>query len=177
MTEANLKSAYAGESQAHMRYSIYANRAKEEKYPNAARLFTAVAHAEQVHATNHYKNIGSKGGSITVAMAAFGTRSTSEDLQAAIDGETFEIEEMYPTYKTVAESQGEKSAEISFTSALEAEKIHVQLYRKAKQAIDQGKDVDLGPIQICGICGYTVEGDAPERCPICNAPKDRFKSF
>ena len=177
MTEANLKSAYAGESQANMRYTIYAKKAREEGYPNVARLFTAVAFAEQVHASNHYRNIMSKGESVTVSMAVFGSRSTSENLQAGIDGETFEINEMYPAYKTVAEFQGEKGAEISFTWALEAEKIHASLYQKAKQAVDGGEDVDLGPIQICQVCGYTVEGDAPERCPICKALKQRFKTF
>jgi len=177
MTEANLKSAYAGESQAHMRYTIYAKRAEEEGRPSVARLFTAVAFAERVHASNHYKNIMSKGGSVTVSSAVFGTRTTSEDLQAGIDGESFEINEMYPAYKHVAESQGEKGAQISFTWALEAEKIHVGLYQKAKRAVDQGEDVSLGPIQICQICGYTAEGDAPERCPICNAKKERFKTF
>jgi rubrerythrin len=110
MTEANLKSAYAGESQANMRYTIYAKKATEEGYPNIARLFTAVAFAEQVHASNHYRNIMSKGGSVTVSTAVFGSRTTSENLQAGIDGETFEINEMYPAYKKVAEFQGEKGA-------------------------------------------------------------------
>jgi len=160
-----------------MRYIIYAKKAKEEGYPNVARLFTAVAFAEQVHASNHYRNIMSKGESVTVSMAVFGARTTSENLQAGIDGETFEINEMYPAYKKVAEFQGEKGAKISFTWALEAEKIHASLYRKAKQAVDRGEDVDLEPIQICEVCGYTVEGDAPERCPICRALKERFKTF
>lgn len=177
MTEVNLKCAYAGESQANMRYTIYAKKAREEGYPNAARLFTAVAFAERVHASNHYRNIMSKGESVTVSKAIFGSRSTSENLQAGIDGETFEINEMYPAYKAVAEFQGEKGPEISFTWALEAEKIHAGLYQKAKQAVDGGEDVDLGPIRICEVCGYTVEGDAPERCPICKALKERFKSF
>jgi rubrerythrin len=177
ITETNLRSAYAGESQAHMRYAIYAERAKKESYSNVARLFTAVSFAERVHATNHYKNIMSKGPAVTFSAAVFGSRSTSEDLQAGIDGETFEINEMYPAYKAVAAAQGEKSAEISFTWALEAEKIHVALYQKAKKAVDSGKDVDLKPVQICQVCGYTVEGEAPEICPICQAEKDKFKSF
>jgi len=177
MTETNLRSAYAGESQAHMRYAIYAARAKENGFQNVARLFTAVADAERVHASNHYKNIVSKGAATTVSGAIFGTRSTSEDLQAGIDGETFEIKEMYPAYKAVAEFQGEVGAAISFNWALEAERIHAGLYQKAKQAVDSGKDVDLGRIQICQTCGHTVEGEPPERCPICNALKDKFKAF
>ncbi len=177
MTETNLKSAYGGESQANMRYTLFAQKAEQEGYPNVARLFTAIAFAEQVHASNHYRNIKSKGGSVTVSMAVFGSRTTSENLEAGIEGETFEIREMYPAYKKIAEFQGEKGAEISFTWALQAEKIHASLYEKAKQTVDNGEDIDLDEMQICQVCGYTVEGDAPEQCPICNAPKERFKSF
>ncbi len=177
MTEGNLRSAYAGESQAHMRYMIYAERAKANGFPNVARLFTAIAFAEQVHATNHYRNIESKGDALTVSGAIFGTRNTSEDLQAGIDGETFEINEMYPAYLDVAKFQGEKGAETSFRYAWEAEKIHATMYQKAKQVVDQGKDIELGPMQICTVCGHTVEGEAPEKCPICNAPKSKFRTF
>ena len=161
ITETNLRSAYAGESQAHMRYTIYANRAKRSGFPNVARLFTAVAFAESVHATNHYRNIKTKWGATTTSAAEFGTITTSEDLQAGINGESFEINEMYPAYKATANFQGEKAAELTFTWAWEAEKTHL----------------DLGPIHVCEVCGYTVEGQAPERCPICNATKDRFKTF
>jgi len=177
MTETNLRSAYAGESQAHMRYAIYAERAKKEGFPNVSRLFTAVSSAERVHATNHYMNILTKGGSLTVSGAVFGSRTTSENLQAGIDGETFEIREMYPAYKVVAQFQGEKGAETSFSWALEAEKIHAILYQEAKKAVDQGKDAVLGPVRICTICGYTVEGDMPEKCPICNSGKETFRTF
>jgi rubrerythrin len=167
MTEANLKSAFAGESQANMKYTIYAAKAKEEGYPNVARLFTAIAYAEQVHAMNHYR----------ILMAGDKSVNTSNNLQSGIDGEVFEIKEMYPAYRKVAESQGEKRAELSFTWAHEAEKIHANMYQEAKQAVDGGEDPDIGPIQICEVCGYTVEGDAPDRCPVCKAPKKRFKTF
>lgn len=177
MTETNLRSAYAGESQANMRYSIYSEVAEKEDFPNVSRLFTAVASAEKVHATNHYRNILSKGGAITISAAVFGSRNTSDNLQSGIDGETFEITEMYPAYKTVAQFQDERGAETSFNWALAAEKIHLSLYQRAKQIVDEGKDIDLGPIQICTVCGYTVEGDAPERCPICRSPKKSFRTF
>ena len=177
MTETNLRSAYGGESQAHMRYAIYADRAKKEGLPNVARLFTAVAFAEKVHASNHYRNIKTAGAATTVSGAIFGTRSTAEDLQAGIDGETFEVEEMYPAYKAVAASQGEKAAEISFSWALETEKVHLVLYKKAKEAVDKGKDVNISKVSICTVCGFTVEGDAPDRCPVCGAKKEMFKAF
>ena len=177
MTETNLRSAYAGESQAHMRYRIFAERAEKLGWRNIARMFDAISFAEKIHAGNHFRNTLTKGGATTVSAAVFGSRNTSEDLQAGIDGETFEINEMYPAYRAVAQFQGENAAETSFTWALEAEKVHVSMYKKAKQAVDQGRDVTLGPVQICTSCGYTVEGEAPEKCPICGALRDKFKTF
>jgi rubrerythrin len=176
MTETNLRSAYGGESQAHMRYMTFAERAKD-KFPNVARLFTAIAFAEQVHANNHFRNVVTKGAATVVSGALFGSKNTSEDLQAGIDGETFEINEMYPAYLEEAKFQGEKGAETSFRYALEAEKIHKTMYENAKKTVDTGKDIKLGPIQICTVCGHTVEGDAPDKCPICGAAKNKFKTF
>jgi rubrerythrin len=178
ITETNLISAFAGESQAHMRYLAFAEIAEVEGFPNVSRLFRAIADAERIHATNHFRALAHlDGGKVTIAGAVFGPGNTSKNLKLAIAGETFEIEEMYPAYLEVAKFQGEKSAERTFNAALEAEKIHAQLYKKAKEAVDAGKDVELGPIQICQVCGYTVEGEAPEKCPICGAPIDKFKTF
>ena len=97
MTEENLKAAFAGESQAHMKYLVFADKAEQEGKLNTARLFKAIAYAEQVHATNHLKALGN-------------VKSTSENLDTAIGGETFEVEEMYPAYNAVAELQNEKGA-------------------------------------------------------------------
>jgi len=160
-----------------MRYLIYAERAQSVGFLNVARLFTAIASAEQVHASNHYRNISSTGAFNTVGGALFGTRTPSEDLQAGIDGETFEVNEMYPTYIAIAKLQQERAAEISFTWAWESEKIHASLFQKAKQAVDDGRDVDLGPIQVCNVCGYTIEGDAPEICPVCKTLQAQFKTY
>ncbi|HQL64376.1 MAG TPA: rubrerythrin family protein [bacterium] len=164
MTEANLKAAFAGESQAHIKYLIFAQKAEDEGKPNIARLFRAIALAEQVHATNHLKALGEVG-------------DTSENLDAAISGETYEVEEMYPAFDAVAKLQQEKAAEKSIGYAVSAEKVHAGLYTKAKQSIESGKDLDIGKIAICQVCGWTVEGDAPERCPLCNAKKENFKIF
>ncbi len=178
MTAGNLRSAFGGESMAHMRYKVWGAKAEEESYPNVARLFRAISYAEQVHATNHFDAMADVVGPFLVAsMAGFGLGSTSENLDGAIEGETFEINEMYPTYKQTAQFQGEKGAERSFHYALSAEKIHAAMYQQAKQAVDGGKDLQLGPVQVCGVCGYTTEGDVPDKCPICGAGKDRFKTF
>ncbi|RKY66301.1 MAG: rubrerythrin family protein [Candidatus Latescibacterota bacterium] len=164
MTEEGLRAAFAGESQAHMRYLIFAQKAEEEGYPNIARLFRAISFAEQVHATNHFRTLGDLG-------------SSADNLDAAIGGETFEVEEMYPAYDAVAELQGEKGARRSIRYALEAEKIHAAMYSKAKEAVKSGKDLEVGKIYICSVCGYTGEGEPPDRCPICGATKDKFRTF
>ncbi len=164
MTEDNLRGAFAGESQAQMKYLVFADKAEEEGRPNIARLFRAIAYAERVHATNHFSTLGLLG-------------TTADNLQAAADGETYEVEEMYPAYKAVGELQGEKGALRSFHFALEAEKIHAGMYQKAKQAVDSGNDAKLDNVYICSICGHTVEGEAPDRCPICGATKDKFRKF
>ena len=164
MTQDNLNSAFAGESQAHMRYLIFSQCAEKEGKPNISRLFKAIAYAEQVHATNHFKVLEQLG-------------PTSQNLQGAIDGENFEVEEMYPAYLEVAKLQDEKGAQRSMNFALEAEKIHSAMYQKTKQATDEGKDIDLKDIQICGVCGYTAEGETPKTYPVCGVTKDKFKKF
>jgi rubrerythrin len=177
VTEANLISAFAGESQAHMRYQIYADRAEKSGYVNIARLFRAVAYAEKIHARNHYKIIQHKGDITTVSGALFGSRTTSEDLQNGIDGEHYEIDEMYPAFMEVAKLQKEYASEISFKYAWEAEKTHAAFYERAKDSADQDQDLELDDIGVCTVCGYTVEGEMPERCPICKAKKDRFTIY
>lgn len=176
MTESNLHNAFAGESQAHMRYLNYAEVAEEEGYSNVARLFRAVAYAERIHASNHLKEMPRKEASFG-GSNPYGLGSTSENLQYGIDGEEFEINEMYPVYRKVAMFQDESGPEKSFNWALEAEKIHAELYKKAKESVDSGEDVGLQKVQVCSVCGYTKEGDAPDECPICRAKKEEFREF
>ena len=164
MTEDNLKTAFAGESQAHMRYLIFSTKAEAEGFPNIARLFKAISHAEKVHATNHFN-----------ALSLI--RGSSDNLQVAIDGETYEVNEMYPAFNAVAQLQDEKGAIQSINYALQAEKIHANMYQKAEQAAESGKDIQLGSVFICGVCGHTVESEAPERCPVCGASKEKFRKF
>jgi len=143
-----------------------------------ARLFTAISHAEQVHATNHFRAMADEAGAHLVASGGgFGLGSTSQNLAGAIEGETFEIEEMYPAYMVVARAQDEKAAIQSIHYAVSAEKYHAALYAEAKKAADKGVDIKLGPVQICGVCGHTVEGDAPAKCPTCAAAKSQFTTF
>ncbi len=179
ITAANLRNAHGGESMAHMRYTIWGDKAEKDGLPNVARLFRAIASAETIHATNHFKELKEIfGDSLCTSMAVFGLGSTSQNLQGGIMGETYEINEMYPTYLETSKFQGEKGAQRSFNYALESEKTHAELFQKAKQAIDSTqKDVALGPVQVCQVCGWTHEGDIPDKCPICGAPRNQFKTF
>ena len=164
MTEKSLNEAFAGESMAHMKYLIFSKIADDENYPNIARLFRAIAYAEQVHATNHAKNLGL-------------IHNTKDNLQAGIEGETFEVEEMYPAYNAIASLQDEKGAAKAIHYALEAEKIHMGLYESAMQAVESGTDMEIQDVYICPVCGYTTTGDPPERCPVCGVTKEKFQTF
>ncbi|MBS3819828.1 rubrerythrin family protein [bacterium] len=164
MTEENLKEAFAGESQAHMRYLIFAEKAESENLPNVARLFRANAFAERIHATNHLRVLS-------------GVGTTEQNLKEAQEGEDFEVEEMYPAYMRVAQEQGEKKAETVTQWALKAEKVHSQLYEKAREQAKKHQDLESTPVHVCQVCGYTVEGEAPEKCPVCGSPKKKFKKF
>jgi len=178
MTEQNLKNAFSGESQAHMRYAIFADIAEAERFPNVSRLFRAISYAERIHATSHFSNLAYlEGGYLTIGMAGFGPGRTLKNLGIAIGGELFEVNEMYPSYLETARSQAEHGAARSFDYAYQTEKVHAVLFQKAKDAVEKNQDAQLGPIQICGTCGYTVEGEAPEVCPVCDAKKDRFKAY
>ncbi|HLC15928.1 MAG TPA: rubrerythrin family protein [Thermodesulfovibrionia bacterium] len=178
MTEQHLINAFGGESQAHMRYLHFANQADKENYPNVARMFRAVSHAEYVHAGDHYRELRNlNGGFVANSMAAFGPGDTKKNLQLAIDGEDFEITEMYPVYIEVAKFQGEKGAQRTFEWSYGTEVMHKKLFEQAKAAVDSSKDMELGPVQVCEVCGYTLDGDAPDQCPLCKSKKEKFTAF
>jgi len=164
MTEKSLREAFAGESQAYMKYLIFADLAEKDGKKDIARLFRATAYAEQVHATNHFRVLGD-------------LKSTGENLQTGWNGENYEIEEMYPAFNAIASLQDEKDAMRSIYFALSAEKIHRELYADAKEKLNNGVDVKFEKISICPICGYTVVGEAPEKCPVCGASKSSFHEF
>lgn len=178
MTEQNMINAFGGESQAHMRYKHFAKIADKENYPNVARLFNAIADAETVHAFDHYKELKHlKEGRVANSMAAFGPGDTVKNLELAITGENFEIEEMYPAYIEVAKFQKEESAIRSFEWSYRTEMEHLKLFTRALDAVKLEKDVILDDIQVCELCGYTVEGEAPDICPLCKAKKIAFITY
>lgn len=180
MTQDSLASAYGGESMANMRYSIFADIAEKEGYPNVSKLFRAIAFAEKVHARNHFQRFSKYKMAVkVVAEAPFGPGDTKKNLELAIMGEQFEVDQMYPAYLELAKMQGDKAAETSFKYALEAEKMHLTLYKKALEFVTQGRDLPVeGNLWICPVCGYTLmASDAPAKCPICGTAGKTFQKF
>lgn len=178
MTQDNLRSAFGGESQAHMRYRIWAVTAEKEGFPNVARLFNATSDAEQVHATLHFKALKECAGDFSVtSMAGFGISKTSGNLQGAINGELFEASEMYPAFIAVAEMQGESEAVKAYRFAVAAEKVHAERFQTAKDAVDAGKDLDVDKVFLCPVCGYIGFSAEEEVCPLCGAKKAVFIEY
>ena len=144
ITAQNLRSAFGGESQAYQRYLVWGRIAEKDGFPNVGLLFKAIAYAEEVHAGNHFEAHNNIEGDFLVASGAgFGIGSTAENLEGAIAGENFEIEQMYPSYLLVAKDQKESDAARSFHYAVEAEKIHSKLYSEANEAVESGNDMSL----------------------------------
>ncbi len=160
-TKDNLREAFSGESQANRRYLAFAEKADKEGKEGIAKLFRAAAEAETVHALNHLETLG--------------IGSTEENIQRAIEGETKEFGEMYPKFIEKAEEEGNKDAEKTFNYAKQVEEIHAKLYKKAKEILEKGKDLEE-EYYVCQTCGNTVS-DLPEICPICGMPKSQFKKI
>ena len=158
-TTDNLQAAFAGESQAGRKYTAFARKAEDEGYPQIAKLFRAAAMAESVHAINHLKANG-------------GVSSTSENLKAALAGESYEVTTMYPPMISEAETDGDKKATTSFKWAYEVEKVHEALYRYALEHMDPNAPVP--EYYVCPICGYTHEGKFEGKCPVCGTPAEKF---
>lgn len=159
-TSDDLAEAFAGESQANQKYRAFARKAEKEGFPNIAKLFRTTAEAERIHAEGH---LG----------ALEGIKSTAENLEAAIGGETYEYKEMYPPMLENAESEGHKAKRM-FGYAVKAEAIHAVLYKKALEAAKEGRDIAEGEVYLCPVCGHIELGSPPDACPICGAKADSY---
>ncbi len=178
MTQENLRSAFGGESQAHMRYRIWADKAEKDGFPTVARLFMATSDAEQVHATLHFKALRDIPGDFSVVSGGgFGLGTTSENLAGGIAGEMFEVSQMYPAYLSVAEMQGEKEAVRAMKYAVAAEQVHADRYIEAKEAVDAGKDLEAKVIELCPVCGYITLTGEEDTCPLCQAKRSVFIAY
>lgn len=177
MTSDNLRSAFGGESQARTRYNIWGDVAEKDGFKNVKRLFDATSDAEKIHATLHFKALKDVSGDFAVtSMAGFGINSTSDNLEAAKNGEIFESTQMYPSFIAVAEMQGEKEAVRAMKFASAAEKVHAERYQTAKEAVDAGKDLDVEKIYVCPTCGY-ITFEEEDKCPICGCPGNKFMEY
>jgi rubrerythrin len=155
----NLKNAFAGESQANRKYLAFAQKADEDGFGQAAKLFRAAAAAETIHAHNHLKVMG-------------GINITKENIREAIEGETHEYTKMYPEMIMEAEKEGDSRAAVrSFDLANKVESIHASLFQKALGHLDSNEPVDY---YVCRACGNTVENSVPDKCHICSAPGSMF---
>ncbi len=160
-TDENLRTAFAGESQANRLYLAFAKKAEEEGYTQVAKLFKAAAEAETIHALNHVRITGN-------------VKTTFDNLNTALKGETEEFKKMYPEFLEVAKKENNKQAEWSFDVANKVEQIHASLYQKAIDVMKNKKEIVETDYYVCSVCGNTIEGSPPDRCPICGAPRDKF---
>ena len=161
-TQKNLEEAFTGESQASRRYLFFADKADSEGLSQIARLFRAASESETVHARNHLRAMDGIGG-------------TKDNLKESIGGESYEFTEMYPGFIEQAKVENNEKAEITFSYANKVEKVHHGLYRKALEQLEGGKEAKAEPYYVCPVCGYTVAGEAPEKCPVCGTPRKMFK--
>ena len=158
-TMENLANAFAGESQANRKYLAFAKQADKDGLPKVAALFRATADAETIHAHGHLN-------------AMDGVKTTKENLEAAIAGETYEYTEMYPPMYEQAEQDGHKAKKM-FKWAMEVERVHAGFYKAALEAVTNGKDLD-DDVYLCPICGHLELKSAPDKCPVCGVPADKY---
>lgn len=162
-THRNLYEAFVGEAKAHFRLLAYAEKAEEEEFPQIAALFRAVAEAERVHTTRNLRLLGE----VVV-------KDTEANLRASFQREEKASGIFYPQFIREAEEEGERRAAVSFSQARDVEEGHAALYKRALQYMV----TETAPVYyVCQVCGYTAEGEAPERCPVCNAPREQFRQI
>jgi len=159
-SEDGLKAAFAGESQANRTYLAFAEAADKEGFAQSAKMFRAAAEAETVHALNHLR-------------ALKGVKSTKENLQQAINGETHEFTKMYPAMIEDAKAEGNNEALRTFKWANAVEEVHAKLYQGLLDGL--GKSQETYPYYVCPVCGYTHEKEAPDVCPVCGTKGKLFK--
>ena len=154
----NLKAGFIAESQAHLRNLAFAMKADHEDYSQVARLFRAIAEAEAVHAFNHLRLLG-------------GVSSTQENLESAFERENL-ASNRYP--QVVREANEEDNAGVAtvLSYSRDVEKGHAKLYRKALAHMMAEEEAEY---YVCQVCGYVSDGVLLDECPICGAPKEKFR--
>ena len=173
-TKENLLAAFQGESNAHARYVAFATKADQEGYGRVASLFRAAARSEEIHAKNHADVLKKIGVEAKAELKAADVKSTRENLKAALEGETYERDTMYPQFLVKARQDGNRAAIETFNMAKMAEAEHAKLYTAALAGLDAAKGSASEPLYVCTVCGYTTTKIDFEKCPACFNPKDRY---
>jgi rubrerythrin len=171
----NMQAAFNGESNAHVRYLSFAQRAESEGYGEVASLFRAAARAEEIHAGNHAQVIKEMGGVPQAQLETLTVKSTRENLEAAVQGESYERDTMYPDFLKQASAEGALRAERSLNYARTAEAEHAKLFAAALAHLDSLKATSNTPFYVCPTCGFTArERDFP-KCPSCFTRSEAFE--
>lgn len=177
-TEQNLLKAFAGESQARMRYDYFAKQAKKEGLEQISAIFAETALNEKEHAKKFFKYLEGRMVEITATYPAGKIGTTMENLLASADGENEEWTELYPTFAKIALEEGFKDVANTFTMIAKVEKAHEERYRKLANNLEAGIVFKRGDTFIwkCRNCGYIHEGKgAPKVCPACDHPQAYFE--
>lgn len=172
----NLQTAYNGESNARAKYLEFATQADKDGYPAVASLFRAAADAEGVHAANHAVVIKKMGGSPLAKIDTPAAKTTQENLRAAIEGETYERDTMYPEFVKTARAANLPDAVRTFNLALTAEAEHAKLYTADLTGLPALKGLAAVTYYVCPTCGFTTKTRDFKNCPSCFTPSDRFKA-
>lgn len=177
-TEQNLLKAFAGESQARMRYDYFAKQAKKEGLEQIAAIFEETSLNEKEHAKRFFKFLEGGMVEITAAYPAGIIGTTMENLKAAAEGENEEWTELYPTFADIADEEGFKAVAVAFRMIAEVEKAHESRYLKLYSNLEDGKVFEREGTIVwkCRNCGYLHEGKkAPKTCPACLHPQSYFE--
>lgn len=172
----NLQTALNGERNAHARYLAFAEKADQEGYGAVASLFRAAAAAEEVHGNNHEQVIGTLNGTPNFKLDAPVVRSTHENLEAAIAGETYERQKMYPEFVAQARKDASVPAIVTLTQAQNTEEEHARLFSEALNSLDGLKGSAARAYYVCTVCGFTTVDLNFEKCKNCFKPKDKYKT-
>jgi rubrerythrin len=177
-TEQNLLKAFAGESQARMRYDYFAKQAKKEGLEQIAAIFDETALNEREHAKRFFKFLEGGPVEITATYPAGIIGTTLENLKAAAEGENEEWTALYPEFARIADEEGYKEVAAAFKLISKVEKAHEERYRTLYTNLDEGKVFEREGKLVwkCRNCGYLHEGTkAPLNCPACLHPQSYFE--
>ncbi len=168
----NLQTAYEGESNARAKYTAFAAQADSEGFKDVASHFRAAARAEQIHAENHARVIRQMGAEPKCVIHPGQAGTTADNLKAALAGDEYERDVMYPGFIAEAKQNNQNAALRTFSWALDAEAEHAQLYKSALESLKTGKAAVT--YYVCIICGYTTADGNFAKCAICKNPRERF---